>query len=93
MHSIINYNTVCADDLDYHQIGEFYLRYIAGKIGNEIIYIKQDHNYYYYRFKHKNRTLSEIKDISLDELMRMGMAFYPRIKNKDLGLILLAASE
>jgi len=90
MFSISNYNAVNADDLDLSQLGEYYLKYIAAKMGNTLITVNQDNQYYYYQYKHKNGSLSEIIDISMGDLQHIGLMAFPKLKNKDLGLLLLS---
>ena len=90
MYSISNYNRCSADDLDLSQMGEYYLKYIAAKMGNKLIYVNQDNRYYYYKYQHKNKSYSEVIDISLNDLQAIGLDAYQKFKGKNLELILLS---
>ena len=93
MYSITNYHNVRAADLDYSQLGEYYLRYIHAKIGNTLIKVKSTEDSYYYRIKHKNKSLSEIKDISIPDLIRYGELAFMKFRYLNLELMLLSAGE
>jgi len=93
MQPITNYHIVNADDLDLAQMGEYYLKYIHAMKGDTLIYVNANQDYYFFKLKRKDETYSEIKDISMNDLRDYGLMVYPRFKNKDLALMLLAATE
>ena len=90
MITITNYNRVNADDLDLSQLGEYYLKWINAKIGNTLIFVNSKDGYYYYRIRHKNKSISDIHDMSIDDLQKYGLAAYPKLKNKNLAMLLLS---
>jgi hypothetical protein len=81
---------VNADDLDLAELGEYDIKRISAMYGDTVIFVKSDESSYYYRLKHKNKSVSDIKDISMDDLRSRNLMVYPKLKGKDLALILLS---
>ncbi len=93
MYSISNYHNVRAADLDYSQLGEYYLKYINAKIGNTLIKVKSTEDYYFYRLKHKNGSVSEIKDITINDLIQYGELAFMKFRFLNLAICLLSEAD